>query len=109
MPAGADGAWLGKAGQIAVRSNGGWVFLAPKAGWRAWDESRGGHRMFDGAGWVSDAFAVSPGGAGTTWRVLEFDHAVAPGATNSTAVAIPNQAQVIGVTGRVVERADRPG
>ena len=42
----------GTAGQIAVWSNGGWVYLAPKAGWRAWDESRAGHQMFDGTGWV---------------------------------------------------------
>ena len=45
---------------------------------------------------------MSPHGAGTRWKVIEFDHDVVPGATNATAVAIPSQAQVIGVTGRVV-------
>jgi len=102
VPDGATGAWLGWAGRIAVWSNGGWVFMTPRAGWRAWDESRGGHQMFDGTGWVPDAVAVSPHGAGMTWKVMEFDHAVTPGSTNSTAVVVPSQAQVVGVTGRVV-------
>jgi hypothetical protein len=102
VPVGASEDWSGKGGQIAVRCNGGWTYLAPRAGWRAWDESRGGHQMFDGSGWVPDAAVVSPHGAGTLWRVLEFEHGVTAGASNSTAVAIPAQAQVIGVTGRVV-------
>lgn len=102
IPDSAAGEWQGKAGRIAVWSNGGWVYLSPKAGWRAWDESRPGYQMFDGAGWVPDAVAVSPNGAGAGWRVIEFDHVVAAGGTNSTSVVIPNQAQVLGVTGRVI-------
>jgi hypothetical protein len=102
VPAGATGAWQGLAGQIAVWSNGGWSFLAPRAGWRAWDESRGGHQLFDGTTWVPDALVVSPNGAGAKLKVLEFDHVITPGSTNATSTAIPNQAQVLGVTGRVV-------
>jgi hypothetical protein len=102
VPVGATGTWSAMAGRIAVRCNGGWVFMAPRAGWRAWDESRGGHQAFDGSGWVPDAVVVSPNGAGTVLKVVEFDHSVTPGATNATAVMIPSQAQVIGVTGRVV-------
>jgi hypothetical protein len=109
VPGGATGAWAGMAGRIAVRCNGGWVFVVPRAGWRAWDESRGGHQAFDGLGWVPDAVVVSPHGAGTTWKVVEFDHAVTTGATNVTAVAIPAQAQVIGVTGRVASALSGPG
>jgi hypothetical protein len=103
VPAGATGAWAGDAGRIAVWSNGGWIAVEPRAGWRAWDESRGGQQMFDGAAWVPDAVAVSPNGAAMTWRVVEFDHPLTAGGSNTTAVAIPHQAQVIGVTGRVVE------
>jgi len=102
VPAGAAGDWLGQGGKIAVRSNGGWVFVAPHAGWRAWDVAAAGYRTCFGAGWVADAFAVSPGGAGTRLRVVEFDHAIVPGASNLTSVVIPSGAQVIGVTGRVV-------
>jgi hypothetical protein len=101
VPAGATGAWAGKAGQVAVWCNGGWIFLVPKAGWRGWDEDAGGSCMFDGVRWVADAVAVSPGGAATAWRVLELEHAITAGATNPTAVPIPALAQVIGVTGRV--------
>jgi hypothetical protein len=103
VPAGASGAWSGKAGRIAIWCNGGWTFLAPKPGWRAWDEETGASRTFDGVGWLPNAVAVSAGGAATTSRVLEFDHPVAPGSTNLTAVAIPAMAQVVGVTGRVID------
>lgn len=102
VPVSASGDWAGQGGKIAVRSNGGWVFLSPKAGWRAWDMDAGAYRTCYGPGWVPDAFAVSAGGAGTRLRVVEFDHAFSSGASNQTAVAIPAQAQVIGVTGRVV-------
>jgi len=101
VPAGASGAWAGKAGQIAIWCNGGWIFLAPKAGWRAWDEAAGASRTFDGVGWVANAVAVSAGGAASTCRVLEFDHSFVPGSTNLTLAAIPAMAQVVGVTGRV--------
>jgi len=102
VAAGASGDWAGQAGRIAVRSNGGWVFLAPRAGWRAWDEGRGGQLLHDGTAWVADAVVASPNGAGTTWKVVEFDHVVVPGASNTTGVTIPAQAQVVGVTGRVI-------
>ena len=102
VPAEASGAWEGMVGRIAVWSNGGWIFLTPRAGWRAWDEGRGGHLMFDGAGWVLDAIVVSPHGAATISRVVEFDHSIAVGATNLTSVAIPNQAMVMGIAGRVI-------
>ncbi len=109
LPEGASGAWAGHRGKIAVRSNGGWVFVTPKAGWRGWDETLRGFRTCFGAGWVADAFAVSPGGAGTQFRIVEFDHVIAPGATNATLVPIPSGAQVIGVTGRVIETLSGAG
>ena len=109
IPAGAAGDWAGKAGKLAVRSNGGWVFVTPRSGWRAWDESRAGTLFFDGVGWVPDALAVSPHGAGTAWQVIEFDHNVTAGATNATAVAIPSHSQLIGVTGRVVSALSGTG
>jgi uncharacterized protein DUF2793 len=109
VPNGATGAWTGMAGRIAVRCNGGWVFLVPRAGWRAWDESRNGHQAFDGSAWVPDAVVVSQHGAGTTWQVVEFDHAITAGSTNVTGVSIPAQAQVVGVTGRVVSGLSGPG
>ena len=109
VPQGSIGAWVGRAGHVAVWSNGGWVFLVPKAGWRVWDDSQGRHRQFDGTDWITDALVVSPGGAATCWRVVEFDHVIAPGAANLTATVVPVQAQVLGVTGRVVSSLTGPG
>src|SRR5690606_6194882 len=69
LPAGAGGAWEGQSGRIAVRSNGGWIFVTPRDGWRAWDVGAQAYRTCYGAGWVANAVAVSPGGAGTQMRV----------------------------------------
>jgi hypothetical protein len=109
VPAGASGDWAGAVGRIAVRSNGGWTFLTPRAGWRAWDEGIAAPRTFDGSGWIADAVAVAPHGAAARWRVVEFDHAVTVGATNLTTVKIPSHAQLAGVTGRVVSALAGPG
>jgi hypothetical protein len=102
VPAGAGADWAGMDGRIAVRANGAWVFLTPRAGWRAWDESRYGCLCYDGTDWVADALVTSPHGAGTAMRVIEFEHALAPGVTNATMMTIPSHSQVIGVTGRVL-------
>jgi hypothetical protein len=109
IPDPASGEWNGRSGQVAVWSNGGWVYLAPRAGWRAWDEGRSGHHAFDGTAWVPDALVVSPNGAATLSKVIEFDHAVVAGATNAPAVSIPSHSQVVGVTGRVLNPLTGPG
>lgn len=101
LPSGASGEWQGKAGQIAVQCNGGWIYLAPKRGWRTWDEGRSLSLAFDGTGWIADAVAISPHGAATAMRVVEIDHVIVPGATNQVVGAIPAGAMVLGVTGRV--------
>ncbi|MEI2735326.1 MAG: DUF2793 domain-containing protein [Rhodoblastus sp.] len=36
---------------VAAFDNGGWTFLAPKAGWRAYIEGEGLFLLFDGAAW----------------------------------------------------------
>ena len=47
---GAVNDWAGHDQEVAVWSNGGWLFLAPRIGWRA---SLGTKlRVFDGSGWV---------------------------------------------------------
>ena len=97
---GATGRLAGMAGQIAVRSNGGWVVSRAEGRLAGLGREPAAHQMFDGTGWVPDAVVVSPHGAATAWQVLEFDHAWRRG-TNATAVAIPSHAQV--------DRRDRPG
>lgn len=50
---GAENDWAGHDLELAVRSNGGWLFAIPKAGWRAalGDDLR----IFDGSAWVKPA------------------------------------------------------
>ena len=106
---GATGDWAGHDGEVAVQANGGWVFLTPKTGWRGWDEATAEALIYDGVDWQAAAVVVSAGGAGTNWRIAEVDHVVAAGATSSTVDIIPNGAQVIGVTGRVISEITGSG
>lgn len=101
VAAGGTGGWSGQDGKLAVASNGGWVFVTPAAGWRGWIEDIAAEAMFDGTAWRVGAVAVAPGGAASVFEVLEFDHVVSAGATNSIAAVIPAQCFVHGVTARV--------
>ncbi|WP_370173133.1 MULTISPECIES: DUF2793 domain-containing protein [Hyphomonas] len=49
--AGATGAFAGKDQQVALHSDGAWLFLPPQAGWRAWDEAQGALYVFTGGAW----------------------------------------------------------
>jgi hypothetical protein len=51
VPPGASGAWAGQAGQIASWRGGGWLFVAPQPGWRAFVVDRGAVHHWDGGGW----------------------------------------------------------
>lgn len=101
VPAAAVNEWNGQAGQIAIRSNGGWVFVTPKLGWRGYILDEGAVVIFDGTGWVRGALGVSPSGAASAFQVVEFDHVLASGATSITVEEIPQYAMVFAVTGRV--------
>ncbi|WP_414897408.1 DUF2793 domain-containing protein [Rhodovulum sp. YEN HP10] len=103
VPAGAAGEWEGQDGRIALRDNGGWVFLAPLTGWRAFVVDAGADMRWTGGGWDAVGGALAPSGAGIAFRVLEFDHPVVAGGAQNTAVVIPSHATVFGVTGRVIE------
>lgn len=49
LGAGASGAWAGQGGKLALWSNGGWLFVTPRPGWRAASGTE--FRIFDGTGW----------------------------------------------------------
>jgi hypothetical protein len=104
LPDGVGGEWADHARKIAVWSNGGWMFLEARAGWRVWDEQSFGERVYDGGGWSAVANDVSENGAATLGSVIEFDHTITAGVSNETAVAIPANSSVIGVTGRVLSQ-----
>ena len=46
-----SGAFAGQAGAIAAFDNGGWAFLAPRAGWRVYVEAERLLLLFDGTAW----------------------------------------------------------
>lgn len=97
----ATGDWAGHDGDIAIFSNGGWLFLTPKLGWRAWNEASATSLLHDGTTWHVDALAVSGGGAATFCRITEIVHVIGAGASSITGIMIPKNAMVYGVTARV--------
>ncbi|MEM9197138.1 MAG: DUF2793 domain-containing protein [Pseudomonadota bacterium] len=102
VASGATGTWTGHDGQLALWSNGDWMFLVPEPGWRVTDRSTGRLVLFDGADWIVDGHISSPGGAATLMRLVEVDHTLTAGATSVVAGAIPAATQVLGVTARVI-------
>jgi hypothetical protein len=45
-------AWLGKAGMIALRQDGAWIFLQPREGWQAWFIAEASTRIFRSGQWA---------------------------------------------------------
>ncbi len=103
VPEGAVNAWAGRSGEVAVRQNGGWIFLRPQPGWRAFVESEAVFVLHDGEVWRDGIIALSPGGAATRFVVVELDHVIGSGPVSTTAPVIPPDMVVFGVTGRVVQ------
>jgi hypothetical protein len=58
--AGPSGAFAGHASEIAAFQDGGWVFLAPQPGWRAWNVDEEVLLVWTGSAWSE----FSPGGSG---------------------------------------------
>lgn len=103
VPSGAVNDWAGHDGDIAVSSNGGWVFVTPQIGWQAWIADASYAARFNGETWLPGALAQSPNGAQSGFSVLEFDHTIDAGSTNSTTEMIPAHAMIFGVSGVVTE------
>ena len=55
VAAGASGEWAGQEGAIACWTQGGWRFVAPRAGLALWVADRGHAMLHDGAGWRNAA------------------------------------------------------
>lgn len=99
VPAGATGAFAGRAGSIAAFEAGAFDFLAPAAGFLAFIRDEARLALFDGGAWVSP-LAASPARAAIEARVVEADVALS-GAYVET-VAIPDRAIVLGVSARTL-------
>ncbi|CAA0088226.1 Uncharacterised protein [Starkeya nomas] len=100
---GAGGEWAGHDNEIALHDGGGWRFLMPRAGWRAYVDSDTRALQFDGSGW-RDILVGSASGGRATLRVVEEDLALA-GAFVESSIAIPNRAICLAVASRTLETA----
>ena len=52
VPDGATGTWVGQDGAIAIYDGNVWLFIAPKLGWLAFDQSNSTYVHFDGSTWI---------------------------------------------------------
>lgn len=102
VPIGAVNEWAGQDGRLAIARNGGWDFLMPKRGWRAFILDEGLQALHDGANWRSGLVTLSQKNAGMALKVAQVDHVIAAGSVSVTAAVIPANAVVIGATARVV-------
>lgn len=103
VPQGAAGAWSGQAGRIAVGANGGWVFVPPSRGMRAFVADRGVEAVFDGQAWFMGAATLGALGSGLAFGMAEGTVTVGSGATFDTGIVIPAGAMVIGAVARVTQ------
>lgn len=102
VPIGAVNEWAGQDGTLAVARNGGWDFVVPKRGWRAFVLDEGMPSIHDGNNWRAGMATLSPQNAGMAIKVAQIDHVVTAGASSVTASLIPANAVVVGASARVV-------
>ncbi|MFB9224425.1 DUF2793 domain-containing protein [Paracoccus cavernae] len=101
VPQGAVNAWEGRAGQIAIGANGGWVFVPPRMGSRAFVADRGVQAVHTGQIWVTGALTMGTHGSGLIARQDSVEVTLAAGTTMDSTLIIPAGAMVLGVTARV--------
>ncbi|MDB6178039.1 DUF2793 domain-containing protein [Paracoccus sp. Z330] len=103
VPAGALSGWTGQDGLIAVGSNGGWQFVPPSIGMRAFVVDQGVQAIHDGLNWVVGAVTAGVLGSGLDCAMAEADFTITSGMTIDTPVTIPAGVMVIGAVARVKE------
>lgn len=99
---GAGGAWAGRDHDVAAFLNGGWEFLPPRAGWRAFIEDEARDAVFAAGVWSVPSGGGGGGSGGGEVSLLEFDHALSGGGAQDTSGLIPAGSLVLGVTARVL-------
>ncbi|MEQ8746940.1 DUF2793 domain-containing protein [Pyruvatibacter sp.] len=97
VPQGATGAWAGQDNKLAAFQDGVWVFHTPRDGWRAFVAAEGRTLTYANSQWrepeIMDAF-----GAGMVARVISEEHTLATASASDTALVIPQQSILMGVT-----------
>lgn len=103
VPSGGVNAWEGQDGKVAIGANGGWIFVQPSFGRRAFVADQGAMAIHDGRGWAVGALSMGAHGSGIMARQMAEDVTIAAGGSVSSSMVLPNAAMVIGVTARVLE------
>lgn len=98
---GATGVWAGQAQKIAIFLNGGWEFVQPLTGWRAFVEDEGAESVFAYGMWTTLTLPAAKAGA---IQIIEIEHAITAGGAQTTTGQIPVRSVVLGVTARVKEQ-----
>ncbi|UXU74967.1 MULTISPECIES: DUF2793 domain-containing protein [unclassified Paracoccus (in: a-proteobacteria)] len=96
-------AWQGQQGRVAIAANGGWIFVQPRRGRRAFVIDQGAVAVHDGNGWVAGAVTLGAHGSGMIARQAVEDVTLTAAGQAETEMVIPSGALVIGATARVVQ------
>lgn len=103
VPMGATNAWEGQEGRIAIGANGGWVFVAPRSGSRAFIVDRGVTAIHNGSAWIAGAVNLGSHGSGLIAMQSTVEATLTAGTSMESGLLIPAGVMVIGVTARVTE------
>jgi len=101
VPTGAVDDWAGQEGRLAIFQGGGWVFVDPVTGWRAWLVDPGHLVTWSGTAWQPVGLGAAPSGAAMSIRSIEIEHAVQSAASSTTVPLLPAGSVVFAVTGIV--------
>lgn len=103
-----SGEWAGWAGDVALRSDGAWLRLPARTGWRAYVADEGALYIRVGSSWIpalgglAPRLAISPSGGFTGVGILEQTLSGLSGATVDSSIQIPDRAILLGVSTRTV-------
>ncbi len=102
VAAGATGLWAAQDGRLALFLNGGWIFVTPKEGWRAWQIADAQAVIYTGSDWAQ----VATGGGSapqTAMHAETFEHVVTQGSFNDTAFRFEPEMVMMGVGIEILE------
>jgi len=113
VASGGSAEWSGWDLNVALWTDGAWVRLPPRVGWRVWVEDEGELLVYDGAAWqtlagalgllaAAQAVDVAQGALGGTTglAVAEEELSGLSGASVTSSIVIPDRAICLGVSTR---------
>jgi len=92
----ASGAWTGKANQLATWGEGGWRFVAPRAGMSVWSNAQGFAIRWDGAAWTDGELACASLAIGGQ-QVVGERQAALPSPSGGTTIDAEARASILAI------------